>query len=182
MPLLNVLFPANAELVYHMIIQIATFDMIPVDKVIIEVEDSVNVLSTRKLSKSDSFDAFGFDSSDPIALMQIMFLFLLFLFLWPFITMLLRGIFFCCPKCWKCLEFLDRKIFWNTYVRFMLETYLEIMISCCLRFDSISFDDATEIFQSVFAIVLMVILCVFTLFTPIYLMTMKNKTDSKEFK
>lgn len=120
--------------------------MIPVDQVIREVEDSANILSSKKLEKSDSFDAFGYDSSDPVALMQIMFLFLVFLLLWPILTVFLRGIFFCCPKCWKFLEFLDRKIFWNTYIRFILETYLEIMISCCLRFDNINFDDATEIF------------------------------------
>ena len=91
---------------------------------------------------SDSFADYGFDSTDPIRNLQVMFLFLVFLMLYPVLSIGLRGLCFCSERCKRCIERMNKAMYWNTYIRFCLETYLELQISALLRFKNFSFSEA----------------------------------------
>ena len=88
----------------------------------------------------------------------------------PLILFFFTGIFFCCNNC--CSRFLDRmkeRIFWNTYIRFSFEAFLELSISCMLRIESFSFSTGSNSFHSIFSLVIVIFLVGFTLFVTIYL-------------
>ena len=85
-----------------------------------------------------------------------MFIFLLFLIAYPVISLGLRGLCYCSRCCKRYLNWLDAKMFWNTYIRFALEAYLELQICVLLRFKNFSFESADQIFYSVFTLFTMV--------------------------
>ena len=154
-PLINIMMPKNAGMLFQVITQIATFDMIPTEEFIKKGEDSVG-LEKDDFFISDSFEEFGFDSTDPIRNLQIMFIFLLFLIAYPLLSLGLRGLCYCSRCCKRCVDYLDNQMFWNTYIRFALEAYLELQICSMLRFKNFSFDSDDQIFFSVFVIMIVV--------------------------
>ena len=62
-------------------------------------------------------------------------------------------------------------MFWNTYIRFGLEAYLELQIATLLRFKNFSFDGADQIFHTVFSMMLLVATWGFLIFAGVFLMT-----------
>ena len=105
-PLVNIMMPQNASMLFQVIIQIATFDMLPTEEVIKEGEVSVG-LEKDGFFISDSFEEYGFDSTDPIRNLQIMFIFLLFLIAYPLLSLGLRGLCYCSRTCKRCLNWFD---------------------------------------------------------------------------
>ena len=65
--------------------------------------------------------------------LQIMFLFILLLIVLPFILLLLQLICKRSMKCNKCLDWFSKRLFWSTYIRFILESYLELALASILR-------------------------------------------------
>ena len=57
-------------------------------------------------------------------------------------------------KCQRWINLTCNSLFWNTYIRFWLESYLEFSIACLLRFRRFSFASASESFNSLFAAVI----------------------------
>ena len=119
------MMPSNANLLFQVIIKIATFDMIPTEAFIQEGENSFGLMRDP-YTTSQNFTDFGFDSTDPIRNLQIMFLVLVFLLCYPVLTVILRSLCCCSSRCKRCLDRLNDKMFWNTYIRFALEAYLEL--------------------------------------------------------
>ena len=63
-------------------VKIATFDMLPTEDLIQSGEETIG-LKKDNFIVSDSFVDYGFDSTDPIRNLQVLFLFLLFLLTYP---------------------------------------------------------------------------------------------------
>lgn len=63
-------------------VKIATFDMLPTEDFIQSGEETIG-LKKDNFIVSDSFVDYGFDSTDPIRNLQVLFLFLLFLLTYP---------------------------------------------------------------------------------------------------
>ena len=100
---------------------------------------------------NDNFKDFELDSTDVIRNLQIVFLFFFILLVLPIVMLLLFSLFSWNAKCKKWLTLAAKSIFWNTYVRFWLESYLEFSIAIFIRFRKFTFGSASEIFNSVFA-------------------------------
>ena len=78
--------PANAHMLFLIIIKIANFEIIDVDPALDEIEQSSRINEDTEFVLSDNFEEFGFESTDMIQNLQIMFLFILILLVvnWPF--------------------------------------------------------------------------------------------------
>ena len=131
---------------------------------------------------TENFDNFGFESSDPIRNLQVLFLFIMFLLTLPIIFLMIRAIFYWNARCQKGLKVLHRKMFWSTYIRFMLEAFLELCITSLLRIEHLLFDSTSEIFLSIFSLTILVILVVFMIGSFIFLYKNFWRLDNKEFK
>ena len=74
----------------------------------------------------------------------------------PFVLLILKGIFFWNKKCVDRISKSYNVMFWNVYIRFGLEAYLELCLSSLLRFKNFTFDTNSEKFHSIFATVIFV--------------------------
>ena len=164
-PLINLMMPANAQMVFRMLVQIATFEFIPIGPLIEESETRIGIDNTE-YSVTDNFEDFGFDTTDPIRNLQIMFVFMLFLIIYPLLFLALRGLFCWSERCKRCINNLNTKMYFNTYLRFGLEAALELSISAFVRPLEFKFSTGTDVFHSAFSILIMtglVFLLIFSL-------------------
>ena len=82
-------------MVFKTLVQIATFELIPLGDIIDDMEGEIGI-ENKEFFLTDNFADFGFDSTDPIRNLQVMFFFILFLLIFPLLSLLLKGIF-----CWS---------------------------------------------------------------------------------
>ena len=180
-PLINIMMPSNAQIVFNVIVEIATFDIIPTEPLIESAEDDMGLIR-KEYILTDNFEEFGFDSSDPVRNLQIMFLFILFLILFPLLSLLCKGLCFWSEKCLRWRTFLNRAMFFNTYIRFSLETFLELSISSLIRCKAWDFEDSSEKFYSIFSVIIMVFIVFMIFFTAIFPQTSFGKFEDPSWK
>ena len=107
---------------------------------------------------SENFKDFELDSTSVIRNLQVVFVFLMVLMMIPVILIMLFGIFHCSTRCKKWLHKAAQSLFWNTYIRFWLESYLEFSIASLIRLRKFNFESWNDIFNSVFATTLLITL------------------------
>ena len=111
---------------------------------------------------SDNFENYGFESSGMIRNLQIMFIGILFLMFFPLIALLIKAIFYCCDNpVSRFFNRVIRRVFWNSYIRFWMEAYLELCISSMLRLKIFSLDSPSDSFHSCFSVFICVVLAAF---------------------
>ena len=140
-----------------MVVKVATFDILPTEALIQKSEEDIGI-TFEEYTLTDNFVDYGFDSTDPIRNLQVMFLFMLFLLFYPVFTLGLKLLFFWSSRCMRCRKNIDRKMYFNTYIRFTLEAYLELSITSLIRVRAFKFDDPSERFHSSFSVIIMIIL------------------------
>ena len=89
---------------------------------------------------TDSFVDYGFDSTDPIRNLQIMFILIVFCALFPIFSLCMRGLCCCCDRGKSFVTRMNKVMYFNTYVRIGLEAYLELSISALIRFKEFKFN------------------------------------------
>ena len=70
----------------------------------------------------------GFESLDPFKNLQLIFVAFAAMFIIPLLIKILWVLVYCCGPLRNLLEALERKIYWNFFIRFFLESYLELLI------------------------------------------------------
>jgi hypothetical protein len=128
LPLLNVTMPGNAQFLFNQIYAIAAFNIINVD-VITHYFAGLFHLEISSEGVSSRLQAMGFDSSNVVTNLGLVFLFLLgFL-----VTIIFQQLIRCLAKI-RCrhqhrLEkanlWISKKLYWNFFIRFYVETYLD---------------------------------------------------------
>ena len=81
-----------------------------------------------------------------------MFLAMLVLATLPFFLILLKFLFIWSKKVSRCINYVHSKIYFNLYIRFGLEAYLELCLSSMIRFKNYKLDNSNERFHSAFAL------------------------------
>ena len=166
--LVNISMPANAHLLFKVLVQIATFDLLPAEDAISEIEDDLGIVNDD-YAITESFVDFEFDSSGPIHNLQILFLVMLLLLMVPIILLFIKGIFFRSQKVTRSINKVFSKMFFNVYIRFGLEAYLELSLCSLIRFQNFTFVSSSETFHSVFAAVLLASIIAFLAFSLMFL-------------
>lgn len=179
-PLINLMMPGNAQFLFQIIVKIATFDILPTEELIQDAEDSFGI-ENEEYILTDTFVDYGFDSSDPIRNLQVMFIFICFLVLYPVLSVAIMGLCFWSDRCTRCRRWADRKMYFNTYIRFFLETFLELSITVLLRLKLYDFETGSDKFHTVSATILGVALVLFILMVAIYPQTKFKNMDSPDF-
>lgn len=155
------MFPANCKRVFSILIKIVTFDLIPVDPII---DPIASILKTYDdIDLPDNFTEFEYESTNPIENLSFVFLFIVFL---SFLPLMIKGIEFLFGWSFTFVQKLEgiskSYIYWNTYLRFMLEAYIELSITCQLRFFTFKFNSISDGILTVFSglvITVMLLMC-----------------------
>ena len=98
-----------------------------------------------------------------------MYICILFLLILPVLLLLLRWLFCWSERCMNCLATVRNLFYWNTYIRIVLESILEISIVSTLRLHNLLFNSASAIFHSVQALVFLAVLGIFLIGTCVCL-------------
>lgn len=179
--MLDINMPSNAHHIFSIIMSIAQFNIVPLEKAMADVEVEIGIQNDSYVH-SDNFEDFGYESSDVILNLQIMFLFILLLIVLPFVLVLLQLICKRSKKCNKCLDWFSQRLFWSTYIRFILESYLELALASILRLKNFSFETGSEAFHSIVAVVFSTLVAVFLVGSTMCLQKNQNRQGNKEFK
>ena len=126
---------------------------IPVDNYIEELEAWMG-LERDVFVLTENFSDFELNSTSVMMNLQIILPMILILIALPLLFLVLFGVCFRIPKCRSRLMRVADCIFLNTYIRFMLESYLEISIVCFLHLRRPKIDSGSARFNSLLALTL----------------------------
>ena len=139
-PLVNVAMPANMHHVFMIMVDMANFEITEkINEVVDYIEDETELRDDTEYIISDSFEDFGFSSTDMGQNLEIIFLVLALLLLVPFCLLILYLLCGWCRECKRCLSAMAGAMFMNFYIRFILESYLELCLSSMLRLQMLEF-------------------------------------------
>lgn len=148
--LVNVQMPANATQMFKMLAQTATFNFVPTRGVIDEIENMLRIVND-KFRLTENFVDFEYYCSGPIRNLQIVFLAMVVLVCLPIVLLALKAALFWAARCNRVLNWLLGKLFFNAYIRFALVAYLQISLTCLIRFENFAFVTPSDEFHSIFA-------------------------------
>ena len=133
-PLINVTTPANCQIMFTIIVKIATFDMISVDGIIDWVSEYVDSTPDRKPVGSQ-FHEFGYEQSNPVRNLGVVFLGMVAIILLMIVLKLVELICSTCRRASQAIRsFKETKLYWNLIIRYTLEMYMELSICSMIRF------------------------------------------------
>ena len=179
MPLSNIKFPANAEGFNGFMMQIAVFDIIPADYILDKVvyfpqEDPFNL----------NFELLDFKSIYAVPnLGTIFFMFLTFILLVPVS---------CLITCWafklrelrKYDKQLKEFLMWGGTVRFLMESYMELLLAACLNV--LMFDNTSGYigvaFSNYYALFFFVITVGFPIWIILFYLLKIDQWEDEEFE
>ena len=115
------MMPSNAFNTLLTVVHISDFQFIPVESFIKSLENGMGIQSEEYVF-SENFKDFEYNSTSVMINLQLIFVFMLVLLLLPFVILILYGVFFWSAKCKTWLTRVANGIFYNTYIRFLLES------------------------------------------------------------
>ena len=95
--MINVVMPANCQMLFSFIVKVATFDLIPVDGIM----DSLNKImptDTNEYEIQQNWIEFGYESTNPVQNLEIIFIFMVGLMLLPAIIWIVGILSSCVEK------------------------------------------------------------------------------------
>ena len=100
--------------------------------------------------------------------LELIFIIYLILLAFPLVPLLLKVLFFWSKTCEKAIARIKKTMFFNTYLRIGMETYLELAVVILLRFRHLLFTSYSEIVHSSIAIFLMLIVVALPVFSLVF--------------
>ena len=106
-----------------------------------------------------NFHEFDYNSTNPIDNLEVIFLAFLILVVLPILYKILEMVFTCWDRVAAPLSrFKSKVIYWNLYLRFFLEAFLELSIVSLIRLRFIKTTTTTETALSIYAVFNLIIL------------------------
>ena len=132
----DLLMPANAKGFFKHIVAIATFDLVPTEGIMSWIEQFLETTRTEG-DINNTFEEFDYATTDPIQNLKFIFLLAVFLVLLPLLMKAIKLVTFFSKDSQKKIKMVESQyIYWNLYIRFMLETNLEFCLSAFIRIHS----------------------------------------------
>ena len=168
-PLINVLMPANCQLLFTVVVKIATFDLIPVDGIMEEIKTHIKT-AKDSYTMPENLQEFGYESTDPVQNLAIIFLFSVGLLVLPLLILIVELISSFHKSAQDALvKWKNENVYWNFYLRFLFEAYLELALSGLLRIKAFKFSTSADIGLTLYAFVILMVLVYYAIQSAIYL-------------
>ena len=98
----------------------------------------------------------------------------------PIFLLILKAIFFWSARITVCINKVMNAIFFNIYIRFGLEAYMELCLVSLIRFKNFTCDTPSEMFHSVFAALILVSVLLYLGFSLIFLQVRFPRLNTPE--
>ena len=164
----NIAFPGNVAFFYSYLLNIAGFDFLPTDNIfdwLFEFKSS-EPLTAR-------FETIGYETTYFVKNMGTMFIFgvifaiLLVLTLFLYVLNAIVNI----SVTEKVANRMYRMVCWNPILRFLIESYIFIAISCCINLTEFTFADSGSRVSSISTIVGVILVILLPLFVLYFMHT-----------
>ena len=176
--------PKNAQIYYGLCYYLASFQIIPMDTIADKLRDKLNISSDevkeerRRLADTEENSSLLIDDeseeydSEPDFLADNLLTIVLLALVLCFVIILVPC-FICCRKvkCMNsCLNKIWRKVFFNMIIRSWLETSLVLAITSITQLYDLYFNkNAMDTMASLYTILAVALLVIFTITVPIFL-------------
>ena len=152
--LFNISMPANVLILYGMLFEIATFDLIDLDWVIEWLDSTFGDLDNNKeVSLSPSALENGYDKTNPFKQTVLP----LFIVIVTFIIVgLLKIISYLGSFPLKVYLRIKKMIFWNHFHRLLAEEYIVIALACTIKMYAFDVSNYYETICSIFALLVLI--------------------------
>lgn len=128
---------------------------------------------------TDSFVDFEYYQSGPMRNLQIMFIVLFVLVALPVVLVIFKGLFFFSTKIQSCINTTLDKLFFNIYIRFTLEAYMELALSSLIRFKNYTFTTTSEKFHTILSTSIFAVIVAFLVFSLVFPQVNQAKLSSE---
>ena len=177
--LFNLKFPANASFLQNFLITIATFDITPIEAIWFFFD------LPELGSYSPSFGDSGYDYIFLVENMGTCFFMVQIYILFCLVTLGLGILIKYCsiPKAQPRHKKMKDTLFWGTAIRFVFESYLELVICVTIGMVNISWsqDNLSIPYCSVFTVVFMLAVFIMPLFTSVFYYWKIDKVEEEQF-
>jgi len=165
----NIAFPGNVAFLYSYLLKIASFDFLPTDDIydwLFEFKSSEPV--------TEKFGALGYETKYFVKNMGTVFIVGVILAILLVLTLFLYVLnaIFNLSVTDKVANWMYRMVCWNQILRFLIESYMLIALSCCINLTEFTFGDSGSRASSISTVVGM-ILIIFLPFFVLYFMHKK---------
>ena len=159
----------------------ATFDLISVDGAMESIDNVIKAKDDAELV-FEHFKQFEYSSTNPIYNLKIIFFAMIALLLIPIVVKGLELAFYCDNTMRYIQRFKEKKLYWNLYLRFFLETFLELAISGFVRVKVFRITNVTETLLTMFAVLLLLILVSYMIGSKVFLNRKFDIIKTQSFK
>ena len=181
-PLVNVLVPANCQLLFGIMVKIATFDVIPVDGIMEDITRWLGVEDDGYLL-SKNFHDFDYNTTNPIDNLEVIFFAFIFLMILPVVFKMIELLFSYCNRMTRPLHnFKTKVMYWNLYLRFFLETFLEFSIVSLIRLRFIKATSLVETTLSLYGLLILIMMTAYMVCVLPFLRKNHDLISTEEFK
>mmetsp|Transcript_23308 Transcript_23308/g.22916 ORF Transcript_23308/g.22916 Transcript_23308/m.22916 type:complete len:400 (+) Transcript_23308:2791-3990(+) len=175
-PLFSIQIPGNAVLMYSILINFVQLDIIPTEG----LYGSVFAFDDSEPLNSNFYDM-GYESLNIITNLGSNFLFLAIILVLYLVHCLLKA----CRNLSKgnklVYEFSSKHLFYSLILRFLLENYLTYSICALLHIKMLMFDNSSNTFASVMALISSGFLLLFPVFVTLFLLVNFQKLPEEGF-
>lgn len=179
MPLMSVAYPTNVQYFLNLLVDLINFDIIPTDYII---EKVFRIKESADDTTNTILSALGYKSTKLLSNMGTFFIALAFILALVVLIIVMRFLIKKFERVRKVYEWLNKKLFFNLFLRTIMEGYLNFCISAFLAISNLSFDTADEIIDSVIGLLMLLLISVFPIFTFAFLYYSRPKLENPDFK
>jgi hypothetical protein len=156
---------------FSILIDVTNFNIVPADS----IGSDLLFKCSQSDPFNDNFDAIGYNSLNAIENLQSLFYYMLLIPILYIILFSAGRVADCCPKCMMPFRFLESRLKHGFALRFLIESYLEVIICFCLNLISPQFSTFGDYLSSLLSLFGMILYLAFPFVTYVFL---KRKIDS----
>ena len=175
----NIAFPGNVAFFYSYLFNIAAFDFLPTD----DIFDWFFVFKSSE-PVTARFEALGYETKyfvknmGTVFIVGVIFAILLPLTLFLYVLNAIVNI----SVTEKVANWMYRMVCWNPILRFLIESYIFIAISCCINLTEFTFGDSGSRASSISTVVGMILIILLPFFVLYVMHTKFAKLKNKQVK
>jgi len=176
---MNTAFPANATLLYQVIMQIAAFDILPMDDIYRPIFDFT---PTEPINLN--FYLAGYESLNFLECLGSAFFVGLYLTVLILLTVLVKIYTSFCKvgtKAQKCVNFMANYAMWNQPITFLMEIYLVICFATISNISALHYSNLSNLFNTFWTFVYFFLVVTFPVFVFGFLLVKFPKLDDEEY-
>ena len=174
--------PANCQIFFHMILNFVTFDFVDLSDEIKLFETILDIEPKETEPLTANFALFEYESLDTFMNLQQIFFYMLFFALLPLLVRIIYVLLYWSKGCQNLIRKFEGILYFNIFIRFILESYLELVIISLIRIHMVDFSTKGDTVNTLFSFVLFTSSAMVITLGLLMFYAFRHKLTDKNFK